>query len=1379
MVSRYQELLNELPGGSFYAATGHVLPRQDAPYQFLFSTGAPDTKFGLFVDDVFSGEVTTAATGDPNLDPGDVIVSLRLDPGSHTIVIENDLTAQRFSAYVTIKNLATWLAAYAETLEGTQDPSRAFFGVDPAIDSVLAATRLEEADVIHIGDVHGRLLNQPNDVGSITDTYRYILRRLRQAYRIWAGKLAGLRQVISAFTGVLPLFIPRAWRPRWVLGTQRAPNYALQRFSRVTSDVLTDINSVSEQAITAFFSDALANPTGPINNPPSSQRLTVTFTGTWAGGNIVVAGTASNGDVLTETFISAPGTTVEGTRDFATVTQVTNTLVAGGLGTAAVGLAESVFVRIDGYTGADPLGVAHDIKFDSIEDALIWRSTTTSAPALPVSIPVSGSYTLHSPATPARFTSLEPEPGGAGTFDLSDGSGNAYDDRIWLNIGGRGVISIAVGGGTPASVFPTDVVSRINTALGADVRYGSSAAVLLNSTALGEKVVGLFGDNFKEAFGSSGSIVIHPGAADASKKVFGLPRYSANLSSPGGAFVSALTYTTSGARLPASTPFQARVGRGSRYTDTTGDLTTSGTEATFEAPIGFGAGFLPYFDFVTSIADNDPVKFPAVTLPFAQVVSVIYETTWASGSITVDGITEAGLASTEIFTLVPGSYRVVGTTRWLSITKVSHAGSGAGAGTAHVGLNLSPDRGGYIRIVSSPTTANEGLHKIVAVTGRRTVILRHEAGTSFTSETTGAWQLWVPGSLVEVTSNNTTTGALSLAAPGLLFATTTSNPLIELANEMPFARFGNDGDGEVLVTVDVSLKPTSSKTDTLTLEGSNVPDNWRVRNGTVATKYESWFGRTKLFVTRGASDIEVEASIPRVAPELRGHPLSITAWVQQYNSRATQDFRLDVSWDGTSFSTLATVAVAGTYYDDGGVHNALDPTPVSVTGVVVPVTASTMVLRLVHIGSASGDTIAIEQLIVTMDNQDALFLGHNTVVRNAHRSNFGEVVYVWSPDDLDPASATSASARTIASATTRAIGLPTSPASRPTTPGHIDTAMTAHGHWERFDVSEYSGTDAVNISGTITDLDWDNATLINMQEVPAAPSRLSEIIPSRVSRITGEVLTLDAFGVATLANLSNHQGPFPQVPNGTARVYRDNIPIPDSPDAGAIQPWTFTAGDEITLDGTEFSPGSVYTIDYDVLIQAETEILDLGADFDDYLWLADASILVRTDNDVTSMRTIEQQLVVNAQFRATLGSASDADQTRATLTRDNGIVQEPVPEGDWRYINATTIEIDADAFDEDFIYTLEYVAIDNLFAAEASYVLEHRSATSAAAVSSATYSSVVIDQPIASNGGDRYHQLRITISGVTDVRDIRVSSLGARGINLFGAAPSAPGIILP
>ena len=1255
-MGRYEDLLRGLPKGSAYSNSGYVLPYRDEPQEFLFENAdAPNEVYGIFLDTVFQGTVTADASGV-------VIVSLTLEPGQHEIVVENDTTARRFRSYVTVRDYAVWYASYAEALEGATN----FFGIDPAIDSVEAAPPLSTVDSVHIEAVHGRILQQPNEFEYITDSYRTVLQGLRQAFRLYSGKPAGVSQAIASFTNSLPFIIPAAWRPRWWLGSQLAPNPNLDQRTHVAQSALPNINQESLRAIGSL---PATSPSVAVSNPPTQQPLVVLFPTGWDGGNITIVGQNVNGSTVSEVFTpigTAIGgfVTKRGGESFSVVTSATNSTI-GTTGTAFIGLTEQAYIRIvsvngspirEGETAAATtyLALNNDYSLSFGPDALGGADNR-------VAIPGSGRYTIPYKAQGDRLFSVA-EPGAGWDFGSA---GQRTRDRITLNIGNRGPIEILLGvsaGLTGNSV--ADVIADINAALVADPRYGSGAAVAETSSS------NLVGDAFSinsaslpvNGLTTQSSVRVELGCADAALALFGLPRFSGR--SPGSDPLGAtsINYTPGDRIGSVEAPYTARVGRG---------LLASGT----------------------------------------------------------------GTVSNS---------------------------SGRFCDFASVALDLRVGE----RVRFGTAAANPGLHYVVQVLSGSSWRLKHESVSGTFSNASGqAFGAWVFGDLVNVIDVDTSTQTLTLEAPGLPRGLPSSYR-IELADELPYETQPDRSEAPASITVDVdtTYAPTALTIgaglgDVLGLAGGITPDGWIVDSGTnVQVKPRGLLTDAGVSIERGASDIRFQAEIDRVAPELLGFPLRAQFWVQQHNA-ATQTFRIDVSWNGTTFDTGSPVTVPGSLESDGGTRRTrVDPYSVSRL-VIPPASATTMILRLVSEGAASGERITIEKVALTPELSTAHWLGKNTVVRSAQSSSFNQLLYVWSPEQLTAPE-------------NLAIGLDES-----TQANQIDRIIPAHVAVNRWDVSEYdsSGT-PLNVLGAYDDLGWLSTNLTNLEVVVGVPGRLSYARPTRISAVTAETLNTDAFGVAVTSQPTTHVGPYPQNPNGRFNLFSNGIPVPDTASNLGVQPYEFTAIDTIDIDNGEYSAANTYTATYDALISIETAVINLGSAADEYIWLVD-SYVWRAINQVQGTREITTAVTFFSDLTAALDVPSNQDQNTATLISDNGVTQTVIPDNSWSFVDQSTISIASGIFNPNTLYTLTYVSTFSTFIPQPDYQIQLRSAASAGGLTAQNYTDVnlntVVDNTL------QFHQLRMLIFGVTNTEDIRVHSLGLRGLHVFGNNANAPGLILP
>lgn len=1258
---RYEDLLRVVPRGSFYESQGYILPYRDEPQEFLFTDAAyPNTEFGVFVDDQFRGTVVSDGAGQ-------MIVRVPLDAGEHVVEVENDQTAQRLASYVTVRDYAVWYASYAEALEG----SGSFFGVDPAIDSVQNSTKLSLADNLHIEEVYGRALAQPNDLNYLLDSYREVLRGLRQAYRRYPVREAGLEQVAAAFTSSLGYRVPRAVRPVWWLGSNYAPNGNLDSYAYEVTSKLPTLNATSATAVHTLFASVTFIVSG-FTNPPTPQRLEVAFPTAWDGGDITIVGTDVGGGTVSEVFTNT-GPVVAGYRTrtgsvyFASVFSIANS-TAGTTGFARIGLTEARFIEVvevrgpSTVEGATTTAASDEMLLTSSGGVryLSYGTSTSAANANAVAIPVSGRYTVPFEVRGGRI--LGPA---FANLDVSGGR-----DRLYISIDDRTRLVIPLGAtsGTPGTNAPSDIVGDINAVFGPSTYGLSPATTRTSGSGLSGDAVEI--DSLNITTGETNPrVMLHMDCGDASREVFGIPYYVGDTAAGASAGATSITYTPGDSIGLLEAPFEARVGRGQYQVDIS------------------GGGSLA-----------------AISGPYAT------------------------------FTLSsPAVLRV----------------------------------GECIEVTGGSLASSDGMHRIYEVVSTSQYRIRHEdTAVSFVTDSGLDYIAWSLGDVVTVTDNDTVTETLTLASG--LPRDISSGAQVELNGEMPYVTEDDVlfAECEVVVDVDVDYAPVASPplSDSLVLAGGGMPEGWLLVSGTsVLTKPWSRTTRTALSIERGATDIDLRVDVPRIVDDLRNWPVNVSFWVEHHQS-GNQNFRVDVSFDGGSTWTAGTpTAVAGRVEIDGAARISESRPSLVSEQVVIPNSATGFLVRLVHVSGTSGDRVTVDRCIVIPAFEAGWATGRGTIIRSAQSRAFGEVFYVWSPEDLVAIENT-------------ALGISPTNNGVPAVPGQLDYLRDAHGTLARFDVSEYSSGIPVNVRGVYDDSDWLAATLDNMEVVFGVPGRFSHARPLTTSRVFNEALDPNVTtGAATLANSTTHLGGYPQDPNGTCILYENDIPVPITAPQGGSVPYVFTAADTLDIDAAEFSPGSVYTIDYDRLTAATTPVIDLGPGYTDYLWFVDAYVWQRTSQTIGE-RVRTQGVTFDATGRATLALPSNQDKNSTTLIADDGITQTQVDFQNFSYDNASELRITADALDSDSIYTVTYTAQYPVYVREPSFVLQVRGAGTSGGVASATWVDTAVNAVVT---GNRYQQLRISFSGIDNTEDVRVHGLGFRGLKVYGSPPNVPGIILP
>jgi hypothetical protein len=1293
-MSIYTDLIARILQGPFYQADGRVIPFQDGLTSLVYDTSTPLQRYGVYLDDAFSGEAVADSLGT-------LIVELQLTAGNHTIMVEDDLTGQRTYDYVAVQNRATIMSAIADVITTY---------ISDQTEAIYNARSLRDVGTDYIDTVYGRLVDFGNSSGWSLESYRTALRAFRQAYRNFATHPRGTTDILSATLGARPLLVPKSWRPSWRLNHTLADNGAMLART-LTSPRMGDlsiagvdwptINARSLTYVATGFTGAALVFAGTITQPASvgrAERLSVTFGAGWDRGNVVITGRDAGGTLVSETFVATVSTTVGGLVYFQSITTIEKTL-AGTAGTATVGLRDRRFVSLAEINSNEALS-GETLDYTISPATLMWGTYSVS--------PVDVSTVPTAPATTIRYEL----PGNAETAFFTGINAAPYNTvgatRTRLAFDGLPPVDIDITSG--AAVAAATVVTDINTAIGASAPYTAASASYAT-------IAGTTSANYVRfrttatpiVRGATARTTIYPSAyatpnvGDAARIIFGVPRNLGYLSANYSAGTS--VSLSSSTNLPEA-PFQARIGRGRRLN--------------------------------------------------ASLAGAVVDASTLLAEFTLTG----------------------------AVTTVG-------------------DVGGYV-LISNTASTNDGLHPIVSVDrGTNVCTLRHGTGGLFTAGTfpVASWTIYSMGELVDVAANNRGTGVLTLdaAAPDVVADGTSYQlgSMFEIATDMPYTVQGTDAFGGITVDVDPTLAPAAPTSDIVaSWSGVNLADRWRPLNApTVVRVYGgSVFNdfRTVAIVTAsGEPTFEVTLE-PETVASFRGWRVR-AAFVVQNHAATAQNFHIDRTLDGTTFDTGANVSVPSTAIDTTTGFGPIVPTIVS-RDFEVPYDATDVRVRLVFSNTTVGVAMTLhacyalalttpESTTTPDETVFGYFLGNGTVIRSVRRDVFGRLVYAFSPDDMDALTEDLLRGQ---------LGLPTrtSGATTASPQGHISTIEPVQNYVERI------GRPPDAVVGCYDPTEWGAATLENMELTSDNPLRLSRVSATQPSFVSREYVAFPATApyVATLSLDSVHDA-FPENPDATDVL----LAVPRNQQSGDVQgatiptsgtpaPWEWIAADQIELDSAEYNAANDYYVSYTIPVRATTDVIDmgvdLGANWDDFLWLFDCPFFARCEPDQrNSAATVG--VTFDAQLIAPLPEPADRAVIGASLVRDNGRQRSTLPSNAWRFVDDNNIQlVDRSQYATDNIYELTYTVKYAVPVQVPQFVFEIRSATSAIGVAAAVWESIEPDAVvnIARNdttqaGTLRYHQLRATVSNVVLTDDFALYGLGFRGVRLRGTAPDAPGIV--
>jgi hypothetical protein len=1445
MVNRYQEMLASIPAGEFYASDGEVLPYRDAPYEFQFETQQPaGTRFLVHFNDVLGQDVYADAKG-----VALVCTPPKLEPGRYHIKIRTPGTNIGLDTVISIRNSATWMAAHADVLEV----------LDAEIDELDQARTLATVTPRYIYDVYGKAVRQPPPEGFLHADYRDLLVQLRRVYRQFGGLPRGLEQAITAYTSVTPFIVPKAWRPRWVPRFNLLDNGDFQTRSRTATQQfaiagaafstpvqdLYWLNRQSRVYVHPGVSGSTPTITG-IRNPPTPQRLSVSFDSSDA--RLVLTGSDVNGVAFTEVvpdYSVAPDSQISYTSQ-KIVTSVTSLAVLGSETTyAAVGLAESRFLHlrhVNDYvsrTGVDA-GSLRYLGYDAVASKakVRWESANET---------LAGNERITLRDKERNAKALGTVDTALGDFNLGPhgGGGNPalFFDRLYLEIDERGVFEVKV---TSSTTSASDVVDDINDAFLNDPRYGAgynAVAKVYDSAVLVES----------PTFGPASSVRVWGGPADASTRVLGLPRSSTHVASSS----DATTLTC------ASTEFFPDV--------TTADPPHKQFKIRIRGPLGLtnnGTAMLPGTLFRT------PALLDDLGTLYIRLSSASYDFTSAD----VGGHVYVTTSSTVFASTQSGMHQIIATRAGAAILSPVNMGvvSNQFAGNVTVDCMYWPK--GRVHTVTNHDRTNNILTLAESMTPlalgsahvtQYSIVELVDETPYAVRGTLGLGELEVD---VDPTlrprhdfgdSLSVTAGTVTLTCARAIFGVGGLLPFIRIEGCQNIENNGTFTVTNILNSTTLEFTnanavnetsqfewsiDTATIADTLEVYGNSLPDGWRLRrvdddseivdiNGHLATLSnalpESEHNAPGLLVpsrvhVNGGLGFSNEWYLERSAPralEYRGLPLEVSVWYQDPAATFSGvNFEIQVSFDGVGFHAVASRVFPPEAPDvqelvDSGMQVLAAQMPRRLRGTFfVPYDATTCVLRFERSYISDDYTsFILEKATLRMA------YGSRHIPRSAKRAKFGEVLYLWSTDAL-----------TISDK--RSLGLPEGSGSLPSRAGHVDYLTNAHGHWDRVELSELVGTNESvtrqNIHGVYDSIEWlDLETadrLVNLEAIIGTPSRTSYARPTRLTQVLRDPLTMvdggDGPGTAraTLTQDTNHEGPYPQVPNtglGTrAHLYeiRDTdtvvtmpngevhaipagapIPLPDRPDEDLAQPWEFTAANQVRVNAPYFSATAQYVLDYEVPMQVTTQpfqLETLSSNPANYLWLVDCALTRRYDCAETA-HPREEQITLDANLEAQLRFRADVAQN-ATLERDNGREVEVLSPDEWEFLDSSRVRLQDSAFVVDAIYVLKYMGRTLNVEAPVEFDVEYRMGDSSETVELAMWQPAMNNQVVspvfgapgpgvnvAENHVMPWHQLRVTFKNVTDVRDFQLYGLGLKGIRLFQASsiepePYAPGIVL-
>jgi hypothetical protein len=325
------------------------------------------------------------------------------------------------------------------------------------------------------------------------------------------------------------------------------------------------------------------------------------------------------------------------------------------------------------------------------------------------------------------------------------------------------------------------------------------------------------------------------------------------------------------------------------------------------------------------------------------------------------------------------------------------------------------------------------------------------------------------------------------------------------------------------------------------------------------------------------------------------------------------------------------------------------------------------------------------------------------------------------------------------------------------------------------DATEYDvSNQPINLIGVIDESDFSLCGLINTDIAESDPFKYSYAFPEFDPFITGERLTFSTVGANEVAALVNYS----DMNMERAVLLEDGIPVSNDL-------WSFSDYDEIVIPTVNFTSGalsysSIFTIDYSLIYQVTTPILDLATfnpNYTDYGWWADYALVERNESVQGSYLATTPIYFSVESGKAFLENRSDSDKSTAILKVQQAQEVREIPKRYWRFLNDFTLSIDK-AFLAPGQYFLEHTEAKVYEQYNLEVVFEHRSGTTTANCESDTWVEISKNETldIFQASPHIYHQLRISISNLRSVKDFKLRSMVIKGLNLRGSSASVPGL---
>jgi len=599
-------------------------------------------------------------------------------------------------------------------------------------------------------------------------------------------------------------------------------------------------------------------------------------------------------------------------------------------------------------------------------------------------------------------------------------------------------------------------------------------------------------------------------------------------------------------------------------------------------------------------------------------------------------------------------------------------------------------------------------------------------------------------------------------------------------------------------------------------DSDGIPDDWYVETaGTTMAIDTAGVGLTNLFADQRlkvtAAGVSPEAvfsiSLPLFSQYL-GFSFTASAWVE---SAGSFSIVVGISDDGGVSWTESAPVVTTT-----------SPQFLSVAKIIDPA-APDLRVRLRQTGSGAGNVWYIERAALFIPDVTALYLGRGTIPRSIRDSKLGRAVVWWAPDELTaeelatfglsdfisivqggsspvghvdnivPAHTAvtdrEATLRSPTALTIAGIKISHLRSGMPVGSALIDWDTTLNQlSWREFGevglgtpvtitqsglyvLENVAGLDSVVVSvdfalldpaitasnavivvstlvGTMESADWSAGSVrTNLAIVSRTPDRFSFLEPELISA-QSEVVSFST--ITSQASLSVDS----TEDQAASVLFEDGVAVPNTG-------WAYV--NETAISIVTLNPLAEYEFRYEVLLEFETAVIDLGVNFASFVWFFDCYAFERFEKATIEVDAVQELIIDPATLQADLRFRSTEDQETSVLKSNVAGIESILPSKLWQYLDATTVVLLSTGYDQSATYSLNFKAekMERIQVPR----LEFTISSSPAGVVYGPYTS--ISRGDAIDASNRYHKINVKCFGVLDVGDVKIRSLVIKGFTFI------------